>query len=134
MIREIPIDTSRFNLIATGHVNPVMPWVADPQNPGRNIPGTEQARDEATGQLLWTVDALATDQERAETVGVQVNAPHQPVVEQFKPVNFIGLDVRLGVDKRTNQVRMYWTASGISEMGRPAPAAKTNPSPFDKAS
>lgn len=131
MIRELPVDTSRINLVATGHVIPVMPWVSDPANPGRNMPGTDQSRDEVTGLLLWTVDALAEDMERGEVIGVQVGAAHQPVVERYKPVNFIGLSVRVSVDRRTNQVRQYWAASGISEMGKtsvPSPTSTTSTS------
>lgn len=140
MIREIPVDTSRLNVISTGHVTPVNPWVPDPANPGRNMPGPEQARDEITGLLLWNVDVLVKEEGvRPEVVGVQVGAPVQPVLEEFKPVNFVGLVCTVSVDRNAArpQVRQYWTASSISDgkfHAKPAPTPYGGDNKDSKAS
>lgn len=141
MIRSLPVDSSRISFIATGHVTPVIDWVPDPSNPGRNMPG-EQKRflneadphDPRNGQLVWNVDAMADGDEfdRAEVIGVQLTSNVQPVVEKFRPVPFQNLSVSFSANKATGQLRNFWNASGIGlARGGSFSAPSTTP-PVDK--
>lgn len=129
MLRELPVDTTRINFIATGHVNAVNEWIEDGQG-GRKLSGNQQ-RDEETGQLVWVVDAMADGDEfeRAEVIGVQVTAPYQPVVKKFAPVPFIGLRVRFSKGRDGN-LKNYWSAAGIGDIPG---ASRPVPTPGDKA-
>jgi hypothetical protein len=109
MIRTIPVHVDRFTLLSTGHVNAVDVWTELPD--GRRQPTGAQATDDETGDLLWTVDCLAADQDRGEVVSVQVRARHMPVLEKFAPVTFRDLEVRVSKGRDGN-VRLYWSASG----------------------
>ena len=127
MIRELPVDSSRIQFVATGHVTPVIEWVDD-GNGGRK-PSDQQARDTDTHDLMWTVDAMADGEEfdRAEVVGIQLPAPYQPVVKKFAPVPFQNLRVRF-TKGRDGNLRNYWSASGVGEISgasRP-PVASAN--------
>lgn len=117
MIRELPVDTSRIELIATGHINAVQEWIDD--GTGGRKPSENQSRDEATGELLWQVDALGESgrdgEERAEIVSVQVTAPYQPVVAKYTSIVFLNLVVRF-TKARDGNLRNYWSASGIKEV------------------
>lgn len=137
MIKNIPVDTNRLELIASGHVVPVTSWIPDPANPGRNKMATEadgvtplQATDEQTGELLWNVDVFGESgqegNERAEVVSVQVRAPHQPVLEKFRPVQFRDLEMRFSKNFTTNELKYYWSASGVLNPGAVSKVAASN--------
>lgn len=134
MIRELPVDSTRIEFIATGHVTAVQEWVED-GNGGRKLSGN-QARDEVTGELLWNIDALGESgrdgEERAEVIGVQVTAPYQPVVTKLRPVTFVNLVARF-TKGRDGNLRNYWSAAGIKDVpgaARQTPGG-TSPSPGD---
>lgn len=141
MIREVPVDSERIELIASGHIVPVQQWIEDPANPGQRKLATGptgeplQATDEQTGELLWNVDVYGESgqegAERAEVVSVQVRAPYQPVLKKFAPVKFKELAVRFSKGRDGN-LKNYWAASGVvdptgSLTGTKPPAAPTGP-------
>lgn len=117
MIREVPVDMSRIELVASGHVVPVPVWAEMPDGTRRLMEG-EQAKDEQTGQLLWNVDVFGESGEgedaRAEVVSVQVRSAQQPVVKRFGPIKFRDLTVRFSRG-RDGQLRNYWSAAGIED-------------------
>lgn len=117
MIREVPVDTGRIELVASGHVVPVPVWAEMPDGSRRLMEG-EQAKDETTGEPLWNVDVFGESgqegQERAEVVSVQVRSAQQPVVKKYAPVTFKDLVVRFG-KSRAGDLRNYWSAAGIDD-------------------
>lgn len=115
MIRQIPIDSARLDLVATGTVSPVPTFVEMPDGSRRPDPnGTQAVNDD--GVRLWTVDALATeDDENSEVIGVQIPAPQKPVVKRLGPISFHGLTLRASLHKASGSVRQYWTAHAIAE-------------------
>jgi hypothetical protein len=142
MIREVPVDMERIELVASGHVVPVPVWAEMPDGSRRLMEG-EQAKDEQTGELLWNVDVFGESgqegQERAEVVSVQVRSPHQPVVKRFSPIKFRDLAVRFSKGRDGN-LKNYWAASGVIDPNGsvtgtkpPAPANGT-PAPAGKPS
>lgn len=131
MIREVPVDNSRIELIASGHVVPVPVWAEMPDG-SRKLMEDEQAKDEQTGELLWNVDVFGESgregSERAEVVSVQVRSPHQPVVKRFGPVKFRDLAVRFSKGRDGN-LKNYWAASGLIDADGSTTGTRPAPSP-----
>lgn len=109
MIRNLPVDADRLNLISTGHVTEVKEWaeLAD----GSRKPSGNQARNEAR-VLLWVVDALVDGEERGEVIGIQIASQVEPQVKRLEPLRLDGLTARVSVGK-DGRVRMYWSADGV---------------------
>src|ERR1051326_531617 len=72
-----------------------------------------QAKDRASGELVWSVPVLDADEsapKSAKTVVVKISAPVQPVPPEavaglpFRPVEFDGLTVTPYVDDKRNRV------------------------------
>ena len=93
-----------IHYLATGKVAAVPNFEIDVA-PGQPRP---QATDEH-GTPLWVIDVLVEDDsaDRAQVAGVRVAASQQPVVEKFKPVQFLGLDVSVYVNKAGQLGLMY---------------------------
>lgn len=115
MVRDIPVDSARFELVAAAEPAEVQEWVE--LSDGSRRPSGNQARDPETNLPLWTVDCLVLDQVRAATVGVQVGASVMPEVRVLSPVKFDGLTVRV-VRNKQGQISQYWSATGIAEPGK----------------
>jgi hypothetical protein len=136
MIKNVPVDSNRIELLFSGHIVPVQAWVPDPADPTRNKQALDpagnplQAADDETGELLWNVDVFGESvayggDTRAEVVSVQVRAPHQPVLQRFAVVRFRDLEMQFSKNFKTGDLRYYWKASGIANDGavsKPAPA------------
>jgi hypothetical protein len=121
MIRQLPVDTARLELVSTGHVTPVAEWAELADGSRRPIPGGQAKND--YGRPLWVVDAIPVDEERGEVVGIQVASEDEPQVEQFKPVQFDGLQVRMSVGRNDGKLKLYWSADGlINHSRRPLPS------------
>lgn len=119
MIRNLPVDTSRLGLLATGHCNPVQEWV-ELSDGSRRPSGNQQREKREDGTLgapLWTVDALVPGEERADLISVQVAAQDQPRVGQFQPLHLEGLTARVSVG-RDGKLRMYWSATAVHTAGK----------------
>lgn len=118
----LPIDTDRLGLIATGHVEPVMPWIEGPD--GKRRPGETQERDEATGLPLWTVHALIPTDSRPTLAAIRVPSPACPEPAPFAPLAVERLEVNARVG-RDGKLGTYWNAAGmaVSSGRRSAPAS-----------
>lgn len=124
MIRNLPVDAARLGLVAaTASAQPAAEWVE--LSDGSRKPSGNQARarteDGSVGALLWTLDLLAPGEDRAEVVSVQIASNDEPKVQQFQPVELADLVARVSLDRKTNQPRLYWSATGLRN-GRPAPS------------
>jgi hypothetical protein len=122
MIRTLPVDTTRLQLLAAGPVTASAEWVelAD----GSRRPSGNQAKDQETGRRIWVVDCLVTGGERAEVIGVQVMGD-EPQVEPLTPVEFVDLEVRVS-KSRAGAIAQYWSAAGVAALAKrpsPSPAA-----------
>lgn len=107
----LPIDADRLGVIATGHVEPVMPWI---EKDGRRQPGTEQETDDA-GMPLWTVHALVMSDSRPSAIAVRVPSRECPQPPALAPAAFERLEVNARVNKTTGQLGTYWAAAGIGQ-------------------
>jgi hypothetical protein len=113
-MRTIPVDTTALRLLATGEVSPVQTWAELADGSRRPVPGGHEKDD--NGVPLWSVGVLAPPAEegdRAELLSVRVAAWDRPQVTEFSPVRFDGLQVRVGVNRRTNALSQYWAAAGV---------------------
>ncbi|MCD2191684.1 hypothetical protein [Actinomycetospora soli] len=110
----LPIDADRLGVIASGHVEPVMPWV---EKDGRRQPGTEQETDDA-GVPLWTVHALVMSDARPTAIAVRVPSRECPQPPALAPAAFERLEVNARVNKSTGQLGTYWSAAGIGHPAR----------------
>lgn len=115
MIREIPADSDRLALIASGHVESVHEWI---ERDGRRQPAEDQMRDEATGMPLWQVHCMAPGGDRPELVAVRVPARECPQPKPFEPVAFERLVVRVSVNRSTGVLGGYWSAAGVADARR----------------
>ncbi|WP_433781584.1 hypothetical protein ACQPX6_17555 [Actinomycetospora sp. CA-101289] len=112
MIRTVPVDTARLELVAAGEAEPVAVWedAAD----GRRTLTDRQEVDETAGLPLWTIYALVQTGGRPEVLAVRVPARHQPVVTPLAPVDLHGLEVRVSINK-SGVLTGYWSAVGIAD-------------------
>lgn len=130
MIREIPVDSDRIELVASGHVVPVPVWAEMPDG-SRKLMEDQQAVDEESGELLWNVDVFGESgragTERAEVVSVQVRSPYQPTVARFAPISFRELAVRFSKGRDGN-LKNYWAAAGVNDPTGQTTGTKPAPS------
>ena len=110
----LPIDADRLGVIASGHVEPVMPWI---EKDGRRQPGEHQETDDA-GVPLWTVHALVMSDSRPTAIAVRVPARECPQPQALAPAAFERLEVNARVNKTTGQLGTYWSAAGIGASAR----------------
>jgi hypothetical protein len=130
----LPIDTSRFHLIAMSTARPGAAFAELADGSMRFVPG-QQGVDRDTGLPVWEVDAVApaaADDERGRmtTVTVKIVSQHAPQVQVASPVVFTDLEVRPAVGKRDGKLALYWNASGVV----PAAAVKAFSTDTAKAS
>ncbi len=94
---------------------------------------TVQARDKATGELVWVVEVLDGDTtSHQKTVKVKIMAPVAPVLPDpiagmpLRPVEFEGMAVTPYVDSKTNRLAYSLRASGLRAPGarQATPAGK----------
>ena len=109
------VDSKRQAMRATGIVQEVREWE---ERDGKRRPSEMQARDEATGMPLWSVEVIyrqsAWGRESNTTGQVTVGAPQLPVVAEFSPVEFVDLRVEVRVNKSGGLVES-WTAERIAD-------------------
>jgi hypothetical protein len=113
-MRTIPVDTTALRLLATGEVQPVQVWAELADGSRRPVPDAQEKND--NGVPLWTVGVLAPPAEegdRAELLQVRVASYDRPHVDEFSPIRFDGLQVRVGVNRRTGALSQYWAAAGV---------------------
>lgn len=126
MLRSLPVDAVRLNLVAASNTAVAVPEWAELADGSRRPSGNqarEKREDGSNGAPLWVVDCLAAGEERAEVIGVQIASPDQPQVAQFQPVRLEGLVVRVSVGK-DGKPRQYWNADGVAGKGGPPPEHK----------
>lgn len=115
----IPVDTTKFQPLATGIVQAHHDWVKGEN--GKNRKSEVQSIDEATGMPVWEIECLRVvtsfGVDSTQAVMVSVPSPTQPVVPQLKPVVFRGLVVDFYASR--GRVAESWSAEGI---GRDEPA------------
>lgn len=117
------VDSKRQAMTATGIVQPVAEWE---DKPGGGRRATDrQAKDEASGVLLWLVEVMyrmvAFGRESTATGMVRVASPTRPEVQPLNPVEFDGLSC----DVRTNKGGGFeerWSANALVN-GKPARAS-----------
>jgi hypothetical protein len=97
MIRNLPLDSNRFNLISTGHCTPVAEWAELSDGSRRPVPGAQAKNEDRVP--LWVLDAMVPGEDRAEVIGIQVASHDEPKIEQFKPLQLEGLVVRVSVGR-----------------------------------
>lgn len=116
-MRTLPIDSSRFSLLASGKLMPKPEYAELSDGTRKRVPGG-QATDRDTGLPLWVVDCFLDDDEeegRAEVVGVTVASVTKPEVKKFRPVEFTDLVGSAYV--RDNRVAYSFRASGLAVAG-----------------
>lgn len=117
-MRDLPIDASKLELIATGKVLPKPRYVEAPDGSRRKDPNGAQETDRYTGLPLWTVDCIAgsedDDERRVETVGVTVQSETKPQVSKFQPVQFEGLTANGYVQNGSRFVQYSFKATGVA--------------------
>ncbi len=119
MIRTLPVDTNRLQLIAASAPIASPEWVE--LSDGSRRPSGNQSKDD-DGRLVWIVDCLASGGDRAEVIGVQV-VGDEPQVEPLQPVRFEGLEVRVAKTK-AGVLAGYWSASAVMpSRNRPVPSS-----------
>jgi hypothetical protein len=112
-MRTIPIDSSRLSLLASGKLMAKPEYAELSDGTKRRVPGA-QATDRETGLPLWVIDCFLDDDEeegRAEIVGVTVAAREKPVVQKFRPVEFVDLVASAYV--RDGRTAFTFRAAGI---------------------
>lgn len=115
MLRNLPVDTDRLALIATGHVEPVREWI---ERDGRRQPSEDQSRDEETNLPLWQVHVMIPSGDRPELAAVRVPSREVPQVQQYGPVAFEHLVCRVSVNRQSGQLTGYWSAAGVADPRR----------------
>ncbi len=113
-MRNIPVDTSRLTLLASGKLMPKAEYAELSDGSRRRVPDA-QAKDRETGLPLWVVDCFLDDDEeegRAEVVGVTVAMREKPQVQKFRPVHFEGLVASAYV--RDGRTAFTFRATGIA--------------------
>jgi hypothetical protein len=117
IMRNIPVDITNMQLMATGSVQPVPVW-----NDGKPVEN-QQAKDDF-GAPLWNVElmippAAGDPRSRMENFMVRV-AAYQPPVLAFGDVPQIkGLVVSCSVNKRSGALTQYWSAQEIASVSAP---------------
>ena len=104
----LPIDVERLGVIASGHVEPVFPWI---EKDGRRQPGDHQETDDQ-GLPLWTVHALVMSDSRPTAIAVRVPARECPQPTALAPAAFERLECNARAD-RNGKLATYWAAAGI---------------------
>lgn len=116
-MRDLPIDASKLELIATGKVIAKPRYVEAPDGSRRKDPNGGQEVDKFTGVPLWTVDCIAGSEDdndrRVETVGVTVQSETKPEVSKFQPVQFEGLTANGYVQNGSRFVQYSFKATGV---------------------
>lgn len=108
---DLPVDTDRLVIVASGQVEAVVPWLDGPD--GKRRPGTVQESDPATGHPLWTVHGMIATGDRPTLVAVRVPAPAQPEPIPFAPLSFERLVCTARVNRVSGQLATYWSAAGV---------------------
>jgi hypothetical protein len=122
MLRTLPVDPGPLGFVAAGQPDPVMIWA---EQDGRRVLTDRQETDEHTeqcstdctrhtGELLWTAYVLPTAAERPEVLQLRMPAKQQPVLTLFGPVDVVGLEVNVRVDK-AGRLAQYWAAAEVRD-------------------
>jgi hypothetical protein len=122
------LDGSEYNVVATGHVAPVMQWEDGPN--GRR-PGTVPERDETTGAALYVADVMLPlgRDGRPELFGVRFAATDEPAFAPYAPVELVGLRVRVRASRQGKGVDVSFTADTMRPAGPQRAARKTTDAP-----
>ena len=111
------VDSVRQAMTGTGIVDRVMEWEETPE--GKRRPSKDkQARNEATGMPLWSVEVLyiqtAFGRRSTTTAMVTVEAVEEPRVAPMTPIGFTGLQVEVRTNKAGGFME-FWSADSIIE-------------------
>jgi hypothetical protein len=110
-MRNIPVDTDRLSLIATGKISPKAQYATLSDGSSRRT-GNQATTDD--GIPLWVVDCLVDDDAaRAEVLGVTVAAVDEPQVGKLKAVRFRGVTAMVYRDNMTGQPKVSIKAESI---------------------
>lgn len=123
IMRTIPVDLTRCNLIGTGKVSSKAEYV-ELTNGERKASG-QQAKDPVTGLPLWVVDVLVDDDDarRAEVIGVTVPSADEPATPKWQPVKFRNVTAKIYNDRGTGRATVSLVAEGIETSARSQPSA-----------
>lgn len=124
MLRTLPVDPGPLGFVSAGQPDPVMVWA---EEGGRRVLTDRQEHDDATGDPVWTAYVMPTAAERPEVVQVRVPAKVQPVLTLFGPVDVVGLEVNVRVDK-AGKLAQYWSAAEVRDAGQ-GPRRNGQPGP-----
>lgn len=118
-MRNLPIDGSKIEFIATGKVLAKPAYVEMADGSRRKDPNGTQAADDrkgGTGLPLWTVDCVYDEEDedrRSEPVGVTVASAAKPAAEKWRPVQFEGLTCNVYLPKGSNFPAFSFKATGV---------------------
>jgi len=122
-MRNLPIDSSRLNLIASGKVMAKAEYAELSDGSRKRLPDA-QAKDRETGLPLWVVDCFLDDDDvegRAEVVAVTVASATRPVARKFQAIVFT--DLVVGAWVRDGRANFSFRATGIANDASAAKAA-----------
>jgi len=115
------VNSKEQPMTATGIVQEVTEWEDGPG--GKRRPSDRQAKDEATGVLLWLVEVMylmvAFGRESTATSMVRVPMPTRPEIPPLTRIEFDGLRCEV----RTNKGGGFeerWSAASISGAAKQA--------------
>lgn len=117
---EIPVDGARLRAWATGDVEVKPDWQETP-NGRRPVPGSVLLDEQ--GRPISAVGALfGIGRDGAKVMGsVDVHSHDDVELEEFTPIEFVGLTVFVRPPKSGKGVEAFWSAEGV----RPADGTST---------
>jgi hypothetical protein len=126
MLRTLPVDPGPLGFVSAGEPDPVMIW--EEQDGRRVLTDRQETNDHTeqcatdctrhTGDPLWTAYVMPTGADRPEVLQLRVPAKVQPVLTLFGPVDVVGLEVNVRVDK-VGKLAQYWSASEVRDAVQP---------------
>lgn len=122
---NLPIDSNKITLVATGKVRPVPLYAEDAAGNKQRVPGA-QDKCPRTNKNLFAVDVMLDDDEdkRSEAISVKVPADVEPVVAKWQPVIFSGLTCKPYIKQGVFQPVLSMSATGIEAPGAPASSSR----------
>jgi hypothetical protein len=124
IMRSIPVDLSRCNLIGTGKVSSKAEHVE--LSDGQRRASGNQQKDPDSGLPLWVIDVLVDDDDarRAEVVGVTVPSSIEPDCPKWRPVQFRNVTATIYMDRQSGRATVSLKAEGMeSAHVKPAPSS-----------
>lgn len=111
-MRNIPVDTSSMQILATGSIQPVPVW-----SDGKPVEGRQATDDH--GIPMWNVELMippvaGDPRSRMENFMVRVASPTAPILSFGELPQIRGLVVSCSINKRNGTLSQYWSATEIA--------------------